>query len=319
LIVYFIIQKFWGVMMSVESVSDHVSIIDAPFLSRGGVLGTYLIRGENFILVDPGPTVSIPYIEESLQNLGITSEALRFLVPTHIHLDHAAGSWRLMQAYPDTMLLVHPRGSAHMVDPSRLEAGARGLFGDAVSNYGEVRGLPVHKVAESKDGEEIDLNGVTVRVIWTPGHSAHHQCLYVSEDRVLILGDAGGHYDPVFDNVMPTTPPPFNPVKAVESIERLVSLEPEILCYGHFGFTENAVQRLEAHKNQIQLWSRIVEDGLKDQLVLEDIYEIIMVEDPQASSASLLGDNVERSPSVSLMGFVRYHEWRAREKDGYLN
>jgi glyoxylase-like metal-dependent hydrolase (beta-lactamase superfamily II) len=299
-------------MMNVESVSDHVSLIDAPFLGRGGVLGTYLIRGENSVLVDPGSTVSIAYIEKSLQKLCITSEALRFIVPTHIHLDHTAGSWRLMQAYPDTKLLVHPRGSAHMVDPSRLEAGARGLFGDAVSNYGEIRGVPEQKVTESKDGEEIDLNGVTVKVIWTPGHSSHHQCLYVPEDGTLILGDAGGHYDPLFDNVIPTTPPPFNPVKAVESIDRLVSLEPEILCYGHFGFTDNdAVRQLEAHKHQIQLWSRIVEDGLKDQLEPEDIYEIIMAEDPQASRARMAGDNVERSPSVSLMGFVRYYEWKS--------
>jgi glyoxylase-like metal-dependent hydrolase (beta-lactamase superfamily II) len=197
-----------------------------------------------------------------------------------------------------------------MVDPSRLEAGARGLFGDAVSNYGEIRGVPEEKVTESKDSDEIDLNGVTVKVIWTPGHSSHHQCLYVPEDGTLILGDAGGHYDPVYDNVMPTTPPPFNPVKAVESIDRLVSLKPEILCYGHFGFIDNAVQRLEAHKYQIQLWSRIVEDGLKDQLVAEDIYEIIMVEDPQVSMESMISENVERSPSVSLMGFIRYHEWK---------
>ena len=295
--------------MCAESISEHVIIIDAPYLGRKGVLGTYLIRGENSVLVDPGPTVSIPYIEGSLRRIGVKSETLRFIAPTHIHLDHAAGSWRLMQAYPETRLLIHPRGSAHMVDPRRLEAGARGLFGDAVSNYGEIRGVPEQKVTESRDGEEVDLNGVTVKVIWTPGHSSHHQCLYVPEERTLILGDAGGHYDPVSETVMPTTPPPFNPVKAVESIDRLISLEPKILCYGHFGFTDNAVHRLEAHKRQIQLWSRIVEDGLKDQLVLGDIYENIIAEDPQASRVSLVSENVERSPSVSLMGFVRYHEW----------
>jgi len=298
--------------MCAESVSEHVTIIDAPYQGRSGVLGTYLIRGENSVLVDSGPTVMIPHVQSSLLTLGVQDEDLRFILPTHIHLDHAAGSWKLLQAYPDARLLVHPRGSAHMVDPRRLEAGARGLFGDAVSSYGEIRGVPEEKVTESKDGEEIDLNGVTVKVIWTPGHSSHHQCLYVPEDRVLILGDAGGHYDPAFDNVMPTTPPPFNPVKAVESIDKLVSLNPEVLCYGHFGFTGDAVRRLEAHKDQIQLWSRIVENGLNDGLVSEDIWEIIVVEDPQASRASMMNDNVERSPSVSLIGFVRYHEWIKR-------
>ena len=121
--------------MSYDSISEHIVLIDAPFQGKLGVLGTYLIQGEASVIVDPGPTASIPYVEKSLHELCVSGENLLYIAPTHIHLDHSAGSWRLMQAYPKTRLLVHPRGSSHMKDPRKLEAGARSLFGDAVSGY----------------------------------------------------------------------------------------------------------------------------------------------------------------------------------------
>jgi len=295
--------------MSFDSISEHIVLIDAPFQGKSGVLGTYLIQGRTSVIVDPGPTASIPYVEKSLHALGVSGENLQFIAPTHIHLDHSAGSWRLMQAYPKTRLLVHPRGSSHMKDPRKLEAGARSLFGDAVSDYGEIKSVPAQMVDESKDNEEIDLGGVTMKVIWTPGHSSHHQCLYVPEDRTLILGDAGGHYNPMLDVVMPTTPPPFNPEKAVNSLDRLISLRPEKACYGHFGVTDNAVQWLNAHKDQIRLWSRIVSEGLDDQLTPEEILTRITAND--SDTARMRNDHVERSPMISIMGFIRYHEWRS--------
>ena len=296
-------------MMSFDSISEHIVLIDAPFQGRSGVLGTYLIQGGTSVIVDPGPTASIPYVEKSLYELGVSGENLLFIAPTHIHLDHSAGSWRLMQAYPRTRLLVHPHGASHMKDPRKLEAGARSLFGDAVSDYGEIKGVPAQMVDESKDNEEIDLDGVTMKVIWTPRHSSHHQCLYVPEDRTLILGDAGGHYDPMFDVVTPTTPPPFNPEKAMDSLDRLISLRPEKACYGHFGVTNNAVQRLEAHKDQIHLWSRIVSESLEDQLTPKEILTRITAND--SDTARMRNDHVERSPMISIMGFIRYHEWRS--------
>lgn len=296
--------------MSTRAVSRHVHLIDIPFHGENSVLGTYLVNGEDSIIVDPGPTVSIPPCVGELERLGVGLDSLSYLAPTHIHLDHAGGSWKLMEDYPAAMLYVHPRGSMHMIDPGKLEEAARGLFGDAVDAYGEIRGVPAEKVVESKDGEELDLGGVTAKVLWTPGHSSHHQSLFVPEDGVLIAGDAGGFYDAGTGVIMPTTPPPFNPPAAVESLERLIALEPSIICYGHFGFSGDAVKRLETHKRQVLLWSRVVEEGLDEGLSVRDIYARIRAEDPMAMRAGELSeDRRERSSLMNLLGFVRYHEW----------
>ncbi len=301
--------------MRTKLVNGSVYMIDAPYHGRLGVLGTYVVKGDSSIVVDPGPTVSTPYIREGLERLGVETGSLKYVAPTHIHLDHAGGSWNVLKRYPEAQLLVHHRGSRHMVDPGRLEVAARALFGDAVDGYGLIRGVPQERVVESWDGEELDLGGVEVRVLWTPGHSTHHQSYFVPEDGVVIVGDAGGLYNPGTGVIMPTTPPPFNPPKAVESLERLIALEPRYICYGHFGFADDAVEKLEAHRNQILLWSHIVEEGTEEGLSLEEIYARIRAKDPMTMRAGGSSEEMrERSPSINLLGFVKYFEWmRERE------
>ena len=177
--------------MSTRAVSRHIRLIDAPYRGESGVLGTYLVKGKHSMVIDPGPMVSIPCVIQELDKNGIPPGLLKCVAPTHIHLDHAGGSWKLLKKYPEAKLLVHPRGARHMIDPTRLEAGARQLFGDQISNYGEIKGVPTEIVVESQDGRVIDLGGVTVRVTWTPGHASHHQCYHVPEDGVVILGTQG--------------------------------------------------------------------------------------------------------------------------------
>jgi glyoxylase-like metal-dependent hydrolase (beta-lactamase superfamily II) len=162
----------------------------------------------------------------------------------------------------------------------------------------------------------LDLGGVTVQVLWTPGHSSHHQSFFVPEDEVLIVGDAGGFHDPRTGVIMPTTPPPFNPPTAVESLDRLIALEPRRICYGHFGFACDAVEKLEVHRRQVLLWSRLVEEGMEEGLSLRNIYARIRAEDPMAMQAGeFKEDRRERSSLINLIGFVKYFEW-IKEKEG---
>ena len=296
-------------------VKGSVHMIDAEYQGVRGVLGTYVVRGERTAVIDPGPMASIPGIIEGLRRLGVERGSLAYVAPTHIHLDHAGGSWRLLELFPEARLYVHPRGAPHMVEPSRLEAAARQLLGDMVDSYGEIKGVPAGRVMESRDGEVLDLGGVTVQAVWTPGHSSHHQSYLVPEDGVAMLGDAGGLYSAESEMIVPTTPPPFNPPKAVESLERLIALGPELVCYGHFGFAGEGVEKLEAYKRQILLWSRIVEEGLKEGLGLEELYGRIRAEDPMARRAGgFSADWLEGVLRVSLMGFVEYFKWVERSR-----
>lgn len=261
------------------------------------------------MVIDPGPTASIPDVLRALQEMGVGRDDLTLVGATHIHLDHSGGSWRLLELYPNSQLHVHPRGVPHMIDPSKLEAAARQFFGDGVDEYGEIRGVDEGRIRPSIDGEELELGGTLVKVIWTPGHASHHQCYYVPEDGVLILGDAGGIYSARSGAILPTTPPPFNPEKAVESLDRLIALEPEIVCYGHFGYADRGVERLRSHRSQIILWSRIAERSVDEGLSIDEARALVMEEDPMIRGFGEISKRRENSITMNLLGFIEYFKW----------
>jgi len=309
---YFIRRFHVMNMAKIAHVRGKLYMIDAGYHGRRGVLSTYVVKGEKTAMIDPGPTASIKGILNGLEQLNVDPEEVEYVAPTHIHLDHAGGSWKLLEHCPKAQLYVHPRGASHMVDPSRLVESARGLFGDRVNDYGEMRGIPEERIVNSADGEGLDLGGVKLITVWTSGHASHHQSYYLAGDGAIILGDAGGIYNQRTNSVTPTSPPPFNPEQAMESLEKLIALNPEVACYGHFGFAGDAVKRLRAHKEQLALWVKVISEGLKEGLGMKGLYERLRAEDPmlKGMQAQRLESRLEeRSPSVNLTGFIEYFKW----------
>jgi len=291
--------------MRVERVSESVYLVDAMLLGRPRALSTYIIMGDGeAMIIDPGPPSSSETILKALRELEVESA---IIAPTHIHIDHAGGSWRLLMELEDSKLYVHPRGAPHMIDPSRLIEASKRLLGEKlVELYGEVRGIEAERVSESRDGEELKLGGLRVKTIWTPGHASHHQCYYVVDEGVLILGDAGGTYHPEAEAITPNSPPPFNPLKAMESLRRLMELDAKTLCYGHYGYTRHP-ELLEAYLRQIELWMRIIEVGLREGLKTEELKERLRREDPMAERAWREG--AAQRELMNILGFIEYFRW----------
>lgn len=295
--------------MCLELVEDPAYLINPHYNKENTCVSTYFVRGRKGLIIDPGPYASV---EKTLSCLNEhVRRDIKYIALTHIHLDHGGGSWRLIETLPESKLLVHPKGAPHIISPSKLEKSARSLLGNRVDEYGIIKGIPTERVIESKDDQTIELDGVTIRVLWTPGHASHHQCFYIPEKKTLFLGDAGGLYNQDKETLTPTTPPPFNPIKAVESLDKLISLKPEVLCYAHNRFISNGVSYLKKHKKQIQLWSSIVEKGLEEKLTPENIYKEITEKDPMINKKDdPINEFKERSPLISLQGFIGYYEWK---------
>lgn len=109
----------------------------------------------------------------------------------------------------------------------------------------------------------MDLGWVEVRVIWAPGYSTHSPCYFETDNRILFLGEAGGRLDPVSGAITPISPPPYNPIDAMDNQDKLMGFEPEILCYGHFGYTNIGVENLIRFKSQIPLWLKLTRRGVE--------------------------------------------------------
>lgn len=194
--------------------------------------------------IDTGTRLALPRLLGALDQLGLAREAVDWVIPTHVHLDHAGGVGPLMAELPRATLLVHPRGLRHMLDPSALWAGALAVYGEAEMrrSYGELMGVPAARARASHDEQEILVGGRTLRLIDTPGHARHHHCLWDERSGGWFTGDTFGLSYREFDHpqrgawILPTsTPVQFEPQALHDSVRRMLALRPRCLYLTHFG------------------------------------------------------------------------------------
>ena len=127
-------------MSSPAAVGPDVYVIDADYV-RPQVAAIHLLRaGREVALVDTGVNASVSGVLSALSALGHAPSDVRYVILTHIHLDHAGGASAMMGLFPSATLVVHPRGVRHMSDPSRLIAGSIAVYGESTYRrlYGDI-------------------------------------------------------------------------------------------------------------------------------------------------------------------------------------
>ncbi|CCG43576.1 metallo-beta-lactamase family protein [Halobacillus halophilus DSM 2266] len=226
---------------------NDIYLIDGFDLGFEGRTGTYVLQGEKLTLVETGPSPSVPRILEGLKDLSLAAEQVEYIILTHIHLDHAGGAGLLLQECPNAKVIVHERGKRHLVDPSKLIAGARAVYGDKFDQlFDPILPVPEEKILTKSDGETLDIDENRRLTFYdTPGHAKHHLGIFDSASQGIFTGDTAGiryhqteHTGLTF--FLPTTSPnQFDPEAMKQSIERFRAMNPKRLFFGHFGKTEN--------------------------------------------------------------------------------
>lgn len=208
----------------------------------------YLLEAEGeCAIIETGTHNTVPIILALLDEKGIQRDAVKYVIPTHVHLDHAGGVGGLMAALPSATLLVHPRGARHMIDPSKLKAGATAVYGEKMfaEIYGDVIPVSADRVRTMEDGDTVMLADRELRFIDTPGHARHHFCVYDPLSKGIFTGDTFGLSYPALTTdkgpfIMPTTTPvQFEPEALKASIQRLLDLRPERIYLTHYDMVED--------------------------------------------------------------------------------
>lgn len=211
---------------------------------RPQMAACYLLETDTAVaVVETGNNRSTGRILSVLANRGRQPEEVSHVIVTHVHLDHAGGTGTLMQELPNATLVVHPRGARHMVDPSRLEASARAVYGDEEyeKQHGALIGVPEERVRIMEDGGELKIGARTLRFMDTPGHARHHFCVWDEVSRGWFSGDTFGISYRELDTaagpfIFPTTTPiQFDPPALIDSVGRLMERKPENIYLTHFG------------------------------------------------------------------------------------
>lgn len=202
--------------------------------------------------IDTGTNHAVPRLLAALAALGLTPDAVDWVIPTHVHLDHAGGVGLLMDALPRARALVHPRGLRHMVDPKALWLGALAVYGEEemLRSYGKLVPVPAERAEASHDGQVITLAGRPLLLVDAPGHARHHHAIWDQRSRGWFTGDTFGLSYREFDTggmpwALPTTTPvQFEPEALKATLMRLLNFEPVHMYLTHYGAIGGSVEKV---------------------------------------------------------------------------
>jgi glyoxylase-like metal-dependent hydrolase (beta-lactamase superfamily II) len=231
------------------------------------VIGSYLVEtAAGPALFDCGPASCLERLHTSLRQRGLELDDLRHLLLSHIHLDHAGAAGVLVREHPELQVHVSELGAPHLVDPSRLEASARRLYGDAFDTlWGELAPVPEQNI------RVVGSDVLGLECFPTPGHASHHVC-YLADDGTLYAGDAAGVRLQPDRTVLPPTPPPEFDLEAWNrTIDEIENRRPTSLALVHFGVAEDPGPHLAELRQRLADWSRRVEEGVTEEAFNESV------------------------------------------------
>jgi glyoxylase-like metal-dependent hydrolase (beta-lactamase superfamily II) len=233
------------IVAQLERVADGIYRLEGRVDGVNAVFAVYFIKDGDGAIVEPGPAVLVPDIQEVAKELGLSRP--EYIIPTHIHLDHAGGLGKLAEVFPATRIVVNRQGAKHIVEPSRLIKSTRMAFGDDFESiYGSILPVPSSRLKVVRDGERLKVGSRELLIIHTPGHAAHHIAIFDTKTKGLFCGEALGLiYSPGYPPLPAVAPPSFDIELYLNDMERLKVLEPKLLFYSH-GTVADEPERLIA-------------------------------------------------------------------------
>jgi glyoxylase-like metal-dependent hydrolase (beta-lactamase superfamily II) len=203
-----------------SKVTNGVYLVGSADLTDEKDCSVYLVDAGELVLIDSGAGVNTARIVMNIELLGLDPSLLSTLILTHSHIDHVGGAAYFKERFKVKIVM-------HSFDARAVEAGDPIKTGAAW--YGlHLAPLPVDvKLQEAK--EVLGFRDSTQLVcLHTPGHTPGSLSVYLDrgEERVLFGQDIHGPFLPEFGADLSAWQ---------SSMERLIDLDADILCEGHFG------------------------------------------------------------------------------------
>lgn len=240
-------------LLKIEKAGEGIFSIDTDYVRPRQDASHLIVDSGRGAFVDTGTNFSVPTLQAAVAAQGLAPEDIDYILLTHVHLDHAGGAGLLAQVFPRAQVVVHPRGAAHLIDPAKLIAGTRAVYGDAAYArlYGDILPIAAERVSVAQDGDTRQLGRRRLEFLHTPGHAMHHLCIADRDAGIVFSGDTFGVSYRDFDNangafIMPTTTPTqFDPAQLQASVQRVLGLRPHTVYLTHYSGVRG-VERLGA-------------------------------------------------------------------------
>lgn len=262
----------------------------------------YLVVDEKTALIEVGSSVQIPDTLNAVARLDFDIKELSYIIPTHVHSDHAGGAGHLAQQLPLARVVTHPKAAKFLADQSiidRLLQSRKMVFGDdADERFGGMLAIAEERFVRVEDGDEIDLGKRKLEVIHTPGHDPNHLCFMDSKTRGLFCGDALGGYFSETKSRMPASVPGSDPEVIVQSIDRVQQFDPAMLFFSHGGTTADASRIIQVALNNERLCAdtalKALKAGENQEVIARKLAEIVAEESDLTTEEILVFPNFTR-------------------------
>jgi len=304
--------------MTTTALGFGITCIDAAYVQQDVACFYLLEQDGEYAVLETGTSHSVANLRQFMADRGIHPGQVRYVIPTHVHLDHAGGAGAMMAAFPAAQLLVHPRGATHMADPGRLVAAARQIYGDELfrSLYGDVVPVAPGRIQQMQDGQTISLAGRLLAFRHTRGHAEHHFCVWDALSQGWFTGDMFGvSYRwcrlPQGDFVLPsTTPSQFDPDTFLASLALLASYQPRRMYLTHGGELAYTPGKLALLARQIEAYrdfaTAAAHAGLEERLME---YTLDLLREFGANDRADLRDKLSFDIQLNAQGL---QAWRQR-------
>lgn len=296
-----------------------VRVFDTNMHGRAGITAAYLLQGDQTALLETGPKSKVEHVLAGLQDAGI--DRLDWIIVTHIHLDHAGAAGTIALRFPEARVVVHEVGAPHLADPSKLWASASRIYGDKMEElWGGIDPIETARIQVIHDGEVLDLGGLRLRAVETPGHAYHHHAYLLEDEGIVFTGDAVGVRLPDVGVIRPATPPPeFHLEKAIHSIERIRGLRPARLFPTHFGPHDEGERTMTVDEfcdsaiAAFRQWAEWVKEARTQTRELDEAAEIVTKLARSELEARLSEEEITRmdnttSYQMNTSGYMRYFD-----------
>ncbi|MFI5165349.1 MAG: MBL fold metallo-hydrolase [Thermoanaerobaculales bacterium] len=295
---------------------EAIRILDLHFWREGTIAAFLLRSSDGPVLIETGPDSTYPALVRALREAGTTPEAVRHVLLTHIHLDHAGAAWRL--AAHGATVYVHPVGAPHLADPSKLLASARKIYGDQMDSlWGRLEPIAAGQLRTVTDGEVLRIGDLAIEALHTPGHASHHIAYRV--DGAVLTGDVGG-VRILGGPAVPPCPPPDIDVEAWRaSLARLRAIGAQRFYLTHFGVVHDTTRHLDQLERGLTAFASFIRaqahEGLDDALIVPrfEAFTQGFLTASGADEASVQRYAIANPAFMSVAGLTRY--WRKRERD----
>jgi glyoxylase-like metal-dependent hydrolase (beta-lactamase superfamily II) len=270
---------------------------------------SWIYQDDVNIVVDVGPANTAMQLTESLNSLGL--DRVDYVLLTHLHIDHCGGLAELLDHYPMARVICHGNGLKYLSDPSKLWKGSLAVLGELAEAYGPPQPVAKERLIPHTASELKDLV-----VIETPGHAAHH--LSFCYRNRLLVGEAGGNYLIVegTEYLRPATPPRFFFDACLKSVDTLLSMEDQPICYAHFDRAESSHRLLRSFRNQLIFWkSTIYEQMLKgNKDLIKRCVDTLLEQDPNLRAFEKMDPDTQKREEFFMtngikgfIGFLQAH------------